>query len=209
MNKLSKAIAYFLAALTITMALASGAAKAAPEIGKPAPDFTATAIDGQPFKLSDHKGKNIVLEWSNHECPFVVKHYSTGNMQKTQEAAKSEGALWVTIVSSAPGKQGHTTPEESKKIMDEAGAKPDFKILDETGEIGKLYNAQTTPHMFVIGADGNLAYMGAIDDNSSPKPDTVEGAHNYVLSALSDLKAGKPVETPQTQPYGCAVKYGD
>jgi hypothetical protein len=113
----------------------------------------------------------------------------------------------VTIVSSAVGKQGHTTPEQAQEIIDKNDAMPDVKILDETGVIGKEYDAQTTPHMFVINAEGNIAYMGAIDDQSSPDPKTVEGAKNYVLAAIESLKAGTPVETAQTQPYGCGVKY--
>ncbi len=197
----------FLAALAVLCIAAP--AWAAPEAGKPAPDFTATDIKGNPFKLSDHKGKIVVLEWTNHECPFVLKHYGTNNMQNTQKAAKEKGAEWVSIVSSAPGRQGHTTAEAAQKIVDETGAAPDVKILDEKGEIGTLYGASTTPHMFVVDKDGTIAYMGAIDDQPSPRPETVEGAKNYVLAAIDDLAAGKPVETPVTQPYGCNVKYGE
>ena len=193
----------------LAIACIAAPAYAAPETGKPAPDFTATDIKGNPFKLSDHKGKTVVLEWTNHECPFVMKQYGTKNMQNTQKAAHDKGAYWVSIVSSAEGRQGHTTPEQAQKIVDESGATPDVKILDEKGEIGKLYGASTTPHMFVIDKDGNVAYMGAIDDNPSPRPETVEGAKNYVLTAIDELSAGKPVETPVTQPYGCNVKYGE
>lgn len=182
---------------------------AAPEIGKAAPDFTATDIDGKAFKLADQKGKIIVLEWTNHECPYVMKHYSSGNMQKTQKEAVDKGVTWVSIVSSAPNRQGHTTPEEAKKIVTDAGASPSFKILDESGEIGHAYEAKTTPHMFVIDKEGNLAYMGAIDNNPSPRPETAETATNYVLAAVNALNEGKPVETTTSQPYGCNVKYGD
>ncbi len=182
-------------------------AYAAVEIGQPAPDFTATDVDGNAFKLSDHKGKTVVLEWTNHECPFVIKHYDTGNMQKTQKAARDQGVEWITIVSSAPEKQGHVSAEEAKAIVAEAGAHPTTKILDESGEIGKMYDARTTPHMFVIDAEGNVVYAGAIDDNSSPRHSTVEGATNYVTAALDDLAAGRAVATPQTAPYGCSVKY--
>lgn len=182
-------------------------ASAAPEIGAPAPDFTATDIDGNEFKLSEQKSKTVVLEWTNHLCPFVVKHYETGNMQKTQKAATDDGVVWVTIVSSAEGRQGYVTPEEAKKIVTDAEASPTAKILDASGEIGKMYDAQTTPHMFVINDEGTLVYAGAIDDNSSPRHETVEGAKNYVLAALDDLKAGNAVETPTSQPYGCGVKY--
>ena len=194
-------------AASAVVLFASAPAFAAPEVGKPAPDFSATDVNGQPFKLSDHKGKTVVLEWTNAECPFVVKHYETKNMQNTQKAALDKGVEWITINSSAPGKQGNVTAEEAKKIATEAGATNTAEILDASGEIGKLYSAQTTPHMFVIDKDGNLAYMGAIDDNSSPKHETVEGAKNYVLAAVDELVAGTPVSTPVTQPYGCAVKY--
>lgn len=189
------------------LVLLTGPAFAAPEIGKPAPDFTATDIKGQPFQLSSHKGKTVVLEWTNSGCPFVQKHYETGNMQKTQKTALEKGVEWITINSSAPGKQGNVTPEQAAKIATEAGASNTAEILDESGEIGKLYGAQTTPHMFVIDKDGNVAYMGAIDDNSSPKHETVEGAKNYVLAALDELAGGKPVTISVTQPYGCSVKY--
>ncbi|MCK6417655.1 MAG: thioredoxin family protein [Alphaproteobacteria bacterium] len=182
---------------------------AAPEIGQPAPDFTIKDIDGKEFNLADHKGKVIVLEWTNHECPFVRKHYESGNMQKTQQAARDQGVEWVSIVSSAPGRQGHVGADEARKIAQENKAVITTKLLDESGEIGKAYAAQTTPHMFVINKDGVLAYMGAIDDQPSPRAETVEGAQNYVLAALADLSAGKPVTTAQTQPYGCAVKYGE
>lgn len=182
-------------------------ALAAPEIGQPAPDFEAVDIHGEPFKLSDHKGKTVVLEWTNHLCPFVIKHYSTGNMQATQKAAMDKGVEWITIVSSAPGKQGHTSVEEAATIAEEAGAQITTKILDESGEIGQMYDAQTTPHMFVINDEGVLVYAGSIDSNSSPNPKTVDEATNYVLAALGSLEAGEPIETAQSAPYGCAVKY--
>lgn len=187
--------------------MAIESAHASPEIGAPAPDFTATDIDGKPFKLSDHKGKIVVLEWTNNKCPFVIKHYDTQNMQNTQKALKEQGVEWVSVNSSAPGRQGHVTPEEAKTILEEAGAHVTTQILDEDGTIGKLYDAKTTPHMFVIHTDGTLAYAGAIDDNSSPRHSTVEGATNYVLAAVEDLKAGRPVATSLTTPYGCSVKY--
>jgi peroxiredoxin len=199
----------FLIAFTTITLFAIAPAFAAPEIGKLAPDFTAKDIDGKDFKLSDHKGKIVVLEWSNHECPYVVKHYSSGNMQKTQKAALDQGAEWVTIVSSAPGRQGNVSAEEAKKIATDAGASYTAKIMDENGAIGKAYDAKTTPHMFVIDKEGTLAYAGAIDDDPSPRPESVQTAKNYVLAALSDLAAGTPVQTPTSQSYGCAVKYAD
>lgn len=208
LKNINKTLAYALAALAIVLTFISSAAFAAPEIGKSAPEITATDIHGKEFKLSDHKGTPVVLEWTNHDCPFVMKHYGSGNMQATQKAAKDLGAYWVTIVSSAPGKQGHTSAEEAQEIINKNDAMPDVKILDESGEIGHAFDAQTTPHMFVIDKDGNLAYMGAIDDQPSPNPATVEGADNYVLDALTALKDGTEIKTAQTQPYGCGVKYG-
>lgn len=196
---------YILAAIILAMAIAP--VQAAPQVGQPAPDFEATDVNGQPVKLSDLKGKKVVLEWTNAECPFVVKHYDAGNMQKTQEAATAQGAEWITINSAAVGKQGHVSAEQAKTLMTEKGSKASTYVIDESSTIGKLYDAQTTPHMFVIDENGVLAYAGAIDDNSSPNPETIEGAKNYVLAALGDLAAGNAVEAPTSQPYGCAVKY--
>jgi peroxiredoxin len=180
---------------------------AAPVVGEMAPEIDAVDAKGNPFKLSDHKGSIVVLEWTNHECPFVVKHYEGGNMQALQKAAAADGVKWVSIISSAPGHQGHVSDADALKIASEKGASPAVILRDESGQIGGLYDAQTTPHMYVVDAEGKLAYMGAIDDNSSPRASTVEGATNYVTAALADLKAGNPVATPQTAPYGCSVKY--
>ncbi|MDH5721840.1 MAG: redoxin domain-containing protein [Alphaproteobacteria bacterium] len=177
------------------------------EVGKPAPDFSATDIHGEAFALSDHKGKTVVLEWTNHLCPFVKKHYDSGNMQATQKTATDNGVIWVSIVSSAPEKQGHVSAQQAIQIEEEAGAHATTRILDERGEIGRLYEAKTTPHMFVINPEGSVAYAGAIDSDSSPDPATIEGATNYVLAAIEDITAGREVQTAATWPYGCAVKY--
>lgn len=182
-------------------------AKASPVVGEPAPNFTAVDTNGVSHSLSDFKGKNVVLEWSNHECPFVVKHYSVGNMQKIQKQASDNGTIWLTIVSSAEGKQGAVTPVEANKITKEAGANPTAKFLDKSGEIGKLYDAKTTPHMFVINKEGVLVYAGAIDSDSSFEPSSIEGATNYVTEALKSLEAGEPIKMASTKPYGCSVKY--
>ncbi|MFK7839448.1 MAG: redoxin domain-containing protein [Bdellovibrionales bacterium] len=201
-------IAVFALAFAIAPAISpSSVNAAAPEVGKAAPDFETTDINGNPFKLSDHKGDIVVLEWTNAECPFVVKHYDTGNMQKVQEETIGKGVKWVSINSSGEGRQGHFSAEEAAKVLEDQGATVSAKILDPSGEIGKLYDAKTTPHMFVINADGNIAYAGAIDSNSSPSPKTVEGADNYILAAVDELVAGKEVTTAQTKPYGCSVKY--
>ncbi len=191
----------------IGLAACLPAANAAVEVGQAAPDFTAVDTNGVEHSLSDFKGKNIVLEWSNHQCPFVVKHYEPGNMQKIQKEATDNGTVWLTIVSSAEGKQGATTADEANKIMEEVGANSTARILDPSGEIGKLYGAKTTPHMFVINEEGNVAYMGAIDSDSSFKQSSIEGATNYVTAALESLNAGEEIEVTSTKPYGCSVKY--
>jgi hypothetical protein len=200
----------YLTLALFALTIFAGPAMAAVEVGKPAPAVSGTnVLDGKPFSLADAKGKIIVLEWTNHECPFVVKHYGTNNMQAAQKTAAEKGVVWVSIVSSAPGRQGHVTADEAKKIVADAGATPAVKILDESGEIGRAYGADTTPDMIVIDTNGNVAYQGAIDDKSGPSPDTVKGAKNYVLAAIDDLTSGKPVTTPFTQSYGCSVKYGE
>lgn len=191
----------------IGLAACLPAANAAVDVGEMAPDFTAVDTNGVEHSLSDFKGKNVVLEWSNHECPFVVKHYEPGNMQKVQKMATDNGAVWITIVSSAEGKQGAVDAAEANKIMEEVGANSTARILDPSGEIGKLYGAKTTPHMFVIDKEGKIAYMGAIDSDSSFKQSSIDGATNYVTAALESLKAGEAVEVTSTKPYGCSVKY--
>ncbi len=182
-------------------------AQAAVEVGKPAPEFTATDSNGKAHKLSDFKGKVVVLEWTNPECPYVKKHYESKNMQKLQEKAVADGVVWLSINSSAEGKQGHLTGEQANKIIAEKGGKATAYILDPKGEIGNLYVAKTTPHMFVIGKDGTLLYDGAIDDNDSSKPEDAATAKNYVTEALAAAEQGKAIETSKTKPYGCGVKY--
>ncbi|MBI1300730.1 MAG: redoxin family protein [Alphaproteobacteria bacterium] len=202
-----KKILYLTLAIGLFLGFHTGSAEAAAEVGQPAPAISATDINGNPFNLEDHKGKTVVLEWTNHQCPFVVKHYSTNNMQNAQKKATDNGVVWVSIVSSAEGKQGYLTVEEALAIGEENGAQYTAKILDPSGEIGKAYGATTTPHMFVISPEGKVVYAGAIDDNPSPSADAVEGAKNLVLAALEDLSAGRSIEVAQTAPYGCSVKY--
>lgn len=201
-----KKLLSLLTALVIGVGFA-GAAQAEAIVGEAAPEIEATDIHGEAFKLSDHKGEIVVLEWNNNECPFVKKHYDSGNMQRLQEAATKDGVKWVSIVSSAEGKQGHVTPEEAMAILEERGAKVTTQLLDPSGEIGKAYGAKTTPHMFIVDKDGVIAYAGAIDDNSSPNPDVIAESKNYVTAALASLKAGEPIEVSSTAPYGCGVKY--
>ena len=183
----------------------SVSASAAPELGKPAPDFTLTNQDGKEVKLSDAKGKYVVLEWYNKDCPFVKKHYKSGNMTKLQKKYGKKGVVWYSIVTSAEGKEGHLTAAEAKAQLKGMGAKA--ILLDEKGEVGHLYEAKTTPHMFVVDKTGNLIYMGGIDDKPSTDIADVKSAKNYVAAALDESMAGKPVTTPSSRPYGCGVKY--
>ncbi|MGI9423443.1 MAG: redoxin family protein [Hyphomicrobiaceae bacterium] len=176
--------------------------------GTIAPDFSAVDTNGTTQSLSSLKGKTVVLEWTNHLCPYSVKHYRSGNMQKLQKAAAADGVVWISIVSSAPGRQGYVTAAQANKLTKRRKANPGAVILDPKGTIGRLYSARTTPHMFVIDAAGKTAYMGAIDSRPSANPADVKGARNYVSDALAALKSGKPVKTTVTRAYGCSVKYG-
>jgi peroxiredoxin len=183
-------------------------AVAAPVVGQAAPDFTLTALDGKSHALSSFKGKTVVLEWVNPECPFVVKHYEkSGNMPKTQKAALADGVVWLQINSGHAGAQGDFEPAKVKEWMTKTGAASTAYFRDSDGKVGKLYDARTTPHMFVINADGVLVYAGGIDDIRSANPDDIAKATNYVSAALADLKAGRAVQTATSRPYGCSVKY--
>lgn len=182
-------------------------ALAATVIGQAAPEFTAVDSNGTSHNLSDFKGKTVVLEWTNDGCPFVQKHYETNNMQKLQKAYTDKGVVWLSIISSAAGEQGNVTGEQANKLTTDRNASPTAVLLDESGEVGKLYDAKTTPHMFVINPEGILVYHGAIDDNKSADHATVEGANNYVVAALDAVEKGEAVKTGETQPYGCFVKY--
>jgi hypothetical protein len=176
-------------------------------VDAPAPAFTATAADGKTVNLADFKGKTVVLEWTNHDCPFVKKHYGSGNMQSQQKDAAAQGVVWLQVISSAPGQQGHVDGAAAKKLNTDRGAAPAATLLDPKGELGKLYGAQTTPHMYVIKGDGTLAYKGGIDSIASAKADDIAKAEPYVKLALADVAAGKKVEKASTRPYGCSVKY--
>lgn len=203
MNPLRMLLAATVAA-TLTF---SSLAAERPEVGQPAPDFTLTDARGQSHTLSSYKGKVVVLEWVNHGCPFVQKHYDSGNMQKTQAAALADGAVWFSVCSSAAGQQGSMKPDEWVTTTRQKNAAPTAVLLDVDGKVGHLYHATNTPQLFVIDAAGKVAYSGAIDSIPSAKADDVPRAKNYVLAALGDLKAGRPVETPVTKAYGCSVKY--
>lgn len=205
-----KFLALPLALALLTPFTATAAEPAAQAVvGKPAPDFTGTDSNGVKHTLSEHKGKTVVLEWTNPGCPFVIKHYESKNMQALQKEATDDGVVWLSINSSAAGKEGNQTAEAANAYMKEQGTASTARILDPSGEIGHLYGAQTTPHMFVINPEGILVYAGAIDDNDSFKPETIKGAKNYVREALAAVKAGKPVEVASTKSYGCGVKYAN
>jgi len=192
---------------TLALAVAAGTALAAPEVGQPAPAFTLTDSNGQSHNLADFKGKFVVLEWLNHGCPFVKKHYDSNNMQNLQKEYTGKDVVWLSIVSSAPGKQGHMSPGETNQAKEEKGSAATAILIDGDGTVGQLYGAKVTPELYVINPEGNLIYAGAIDDKKSVDPADVEGATNYVKQALDEALAGQPVSTPKTEPYGCSVKY--
>lgn len=172
-----------------------------------APTFTAFDIDWKSHSLSDYAGKVVVLEWFNPGCPYVKKHYESHNMQKLQNTYTSKDVIWLTVNSSAEGKQGYMTNEEAKEKVKSWEIKATSQLVDPEGVVGKAYNAKTTPHIFVIDKKGALVYQGAIDDNDSAKPSTIEGAKNYAAQALDEVLAGKAVSEPVTESYGCGVKY--
>lgn len=186
---------------------AAALAHAEVEIGKPAPDFTLPDCAGKNVSLSDFKGKVVVLEWVNHGCPFVVKHYGSGNMQKLQADAAAKGVVWLSICSSAPGKQGHMSGADAAKNCAKVNSAATAYLLDESGKTGRAYGAKVTPELYVIDAGGTLVYHGAIDDKKSTNPGDIAGAKNHVAAALEEVLAGKPVTTPKTEAYGCSVKY--
>jgi len=198
--------------LSLTVALVGLTAqtlRAGAEIGQPAPDFTLTDLDGKSHKLSDFKGKTVVLEWHNADCPFVKKHYEkSGNLPATQKAATADGVVWLMINSGAPGKQGADyTAAQTKEYLQKNNSAATAYLKDSDGKVGHLYGAKTTPHIYVIDAKGTLVYNGAIDSNRSSNADDIAKATNYATAALASLKAGKSVEKATTEPYGCSVKY--
>lgn len=204
------------AALTFVVAFAGCAtpdadavALASPALGQPAPAFTLVDSTGATRSLADYAGKTVVLEWTNHECPFVKKHYGSDNMQSQQRAATAAGVVWLTVNSSAPGQQGHVDGATAETIRDEARAAQTAYLLDPEGATGRAYGAKTTPNMYVIDPQGVLRYAGAIDSIASADTDDLAQATQYVPQALAELAAGKPVSVGMTRPYGCSVKYAN
>jgi len=176
-------------------------------IGRPAPDFTLLDTKGQEHRLSDYNGEYVVMEWVNHGCPFVKKHYKSRNMQSLQKEFRKKGVIWLSVCSSAEGRQGFFSAKEWKKIIRKTKSKPTAVLLDSEGVVGRLYGAKTTPHMFIIDPDGNLIYKGAIDDKPSTDIDDIKDAKNFVRMALEEVLEGKSVKYSSTRSYGCSVKY--
>ena len=195
--------------LSAITCLASTALFAAdsPPVGSTAPDFSLSDSKGKTHSVSQYKGKYVVLEWFNPECPFVKKHYGGGNMQKLQEEFTGKGVVWLSVDSSAPGKEGNLTPEQAEKKVTEWKTHANALLLDQDGKAGQAYGAKNTPHMFIINPEGKIIYEGAIDSKASPNPADIPTSTNYVRVALDEALAGKKVSNPTTRPYGCSVKY--
>jgi peroxiredoxin len=197
-----------IAAASLALAFASSHVLAEPIINKPAPAFSGKTADGSTINLADLKGKTVVLEWTNHDCPYVKKHYDqSGNIPALQKEATSNGVVWLQVISSAPGEQGNVDGATAMSLNEKRGAAPTNIILDPEGTIGKLYNAKTTPHMFVINAEGTLVYKGGIDSIKTTDPADIAKAVPYVKQALAAVAAGNTVPNASTAPYGCSVKY--
>jgi len=179
----------------------------AAKVGEAAPDFTATDSNGNVHELSEYRGKFVVLEWTNRGCPYTQKHYNSGNMQRLQKEWTAKGVIWLTVASSAPGKQGYVTAAEENAYLKQVNAAPTAVLLDPTGALGHLYDAKTTPHIFIINPQGTLIYNGAIDDRPTTDVSDINGAKNYVTAALNEATSGKPVSVATSRPYGCSVKY--
>ena len=197
-----------IASTVIGWLLATGTAWAA-TVGQPAPAFSAADASGRTVSLADFKGKTVVLEWVNPECPYVRKHYDSANMQATQKAAAAQGVVWLSVNSTHPSHGDHTKPAQMLAWTQKQGAAPTATLMDVDGRIGRAYGARTTPHLYVIVARGNLVYAGGIDDKPSSNPADVKTAKNHVNAALADLRAGRPVAQAVTRAYGCSVKYSD
>lgn len=194
--------------ISVAVLMLASASSFAVKVGDPAPDFTGTDSNGKTQSLSEYRGKYVVLEWSNRDCPFTRKHYESGNMQSLQKEWTAKGVVWLTILSSAPGQQGYVTASEENAQVAKVHAAPTAAILDPKGTIGHEYDAKTTPNMFVINPAGKLIYAGAIDDHPTPEVSDIKVSKNYVSEALRQAMAGGVVATSYTRPYGCSVKYG-
>jgi peroxiredoxin len=193
--------------LAVMIGILGSAAAAAPQIGQPAPDFTAVDSKGHSLQLSQFRGKTVVLEWTNADCPYTRKHYISGNMQSTQALAQKDGIVWLTVISSAPGKQGYVTGSGADELTQSRGASPTAVLLDPTGTVARLYNAKTTPHMFVIDKNGTLQYMGGMDSLATTDVSDIARAEPYLKEAMLAVAQGNPAPQAVTKPYGCSIKY--
>ncbi len=182
-------------------------AESAAHVGQPAPAFQAVDADGRTRSLSEFAGKTVILEWTNHECPYVRKHYNSATMQNLQKDMAKDGIVWLSVISSPPGEQGYVEGPKARELTVQRDAAPAGILLDPNSKVARAYGAQTTPHMYIIDPKGTLAYMGAIDDKPSASPSSLNGAKSYVRQAVAEMKAGKPVSEASTKSYGCAVKY--
>jgi hypothetical protein len=192
----------------IAAVLGSGLAARAAEVGQAAPDFTLTDLGGQSHRLSEYRGKTVVLEWVNPECPIVRKHYNkSGNIPQLQKTYTGQGVVWLSINSAAAGKEGDYDAAQARKWMEQVNAAPTDYFRDSSGQVGHLYGAKTTPHLFIINPEGTLVYAGGIDSIPTADPADIVKATNYVTEAMSELQSGKPISHPNTRPYGCSVKY--
>ncbi len=202
------AIGLYCAAATIILSAGFQPAIAQVRIGDPAPAFTLTDSNGRTLSLADFKDKIVVLEWTNHECPYVGKHYRGKNMQALQKKWTGQGVVWLSVISSAPGLQGHVSPQQANKLTADRGAAPTAVLFDPTGKVGHAYGARATPHMYVINGEGALVYMGGIDDQPTARLEDLKSARNFVDQALSEISQGKPVSVSVSRAYGCSIKYG-
>jgi len=192
--------------LIAVLLFAAGSAVAG-TVGKPAPDFSLNDLSGRPVKLSDYRGRYVVLEWVNPECPYVEKHYGSANMQGLQKDYTAQKVVWLTINSTREGHSEYYPPQKMAGWMKQMNAAPSATLLDPTGKVGRAYEARTTPHMYIIDPKGQLVYAGGIDDKRSTRKDDVKTAKNYVRAAMGEALAGKPISAASTSPYGCSIKY--
>src|SRR5436190_9238768 len=201
-------IGLFFAATILTLCAGAQTATAQARIGSPAPAFSLTDSNGRVASLAEYKGKTVVLEWTNHECPYVGKHYRGNNMQALQKKWTGQGVVWLSVISSAPGQEGHVSPQQANKLTADRGAVPTAVLFDPTGKVGHAYGARTTPHMYVINGEGALVYKGGIDDQPTARLQDLKSAKNFVDQALSEISQGKPVSVTASRAYGCSIKYG-
>jgi peroxiredoxin len=204
-----KLLSCLASAAALAVALVPVTAGAQAVVGSPAPNFTATDSHGQAHSLAEYRGKYVVLEWHNHDCPYTRKHYVSGNMQSLQKEWTAKGVVWFTVISSAPGQQGYVTDTQENAYLAEMHALPTAVLMDPEGKLGHLFSAKTTPEMYVIDPEGKLIYEGAIDDRPTPDVSDIKGADNYLNDALMEAMAGKPVAHAYTRSYGCSVKYAN